>query len=155
MGPRFSVSKLNNLITAFAVLVSVPLLAQETTSGQWQTACVEGKCTATPVARPSPGFGILVYKIDETPIIEVITPLGINLQTGVGLLVDEKTTFPTKLLSCELDGCRAFTTLTPKLLSAMKRGLIFEVVVQTSKSREVLAFEYSLDGFTKAFDEIQ
>ncbi len=151
MGLRFSVSKLSNIVLALIVVASTSAMAEEPASGQWQKACSEVKCTATPLKQPSPGFSLLVFKIDATPIIEVITPLGISLQAGIGLLVDGNKTFPTKLLSCELDGCRAFSELTPSLLTALKRGLILEIVVQTSKSREVLAFEFSLDGFSKAY----
>ena len=154
MGPRFSVLKLSKSILAVAVLGATTALAEAPSAHQWKLACAQSKCTATPVSQPSPGFNLLVYKIDETPVIEIITPLGINLQTGIGLFVDQTKSFPTKLLTCELDGCRAFSQLTPPLLTALKRGLLLEIIVQTSKSRETLAFEFSLDGFTKAFEGI-
>ena len=81
-------------------------------------------------------------------MIEIVTPLGISLQKGVLIWVDENEVFETELLSCELDGCRAFAPLEPRLMNALRRGLNLEVVVQTSRSREVLGFSFSLIGFT-------
>ena len=128
--------------------------SQEAAPENWQVACADNTCVASATSQVSRGFSLLVYEIDATPVIEIITPLGISLQTGVRLLVDQKQSFPTKLLSCELDGCRAFSTLSPALLASLKRGLSLEIVVETSKSRETLAFKFSLNGFTKAFEKI-
>ena len=140
---------------AIFLLFSVASMGRAEAVNPWVISCPGETCTMRASVQSDAGvaFTALIYSVDQNPVIEVLTPLGIYLQHGVKLLVDEKTVFPTKMLSCELDGCRAFSRLSPSLLSSLKQGLKMQIVVVTARTRETLAFEVSLVGFTKTYED--
>lgn len=121
---------------------------------RWNSLCEDQTCKAFPHVEAGSGFNALAYEVGDTPVLEVVTPLGINLQKGIVLIVDETESFKTKLLSCDLDGCRSYLELRGGLLTALRLGLKLDITVQTSKSREVVSFPVSLLGFSDAVAKV-
>ncbi len=146
MASLFNVLKLSSALAVAATYFPSAGLTQSN-ENFWDVVCAEQSCTGFAVSQDST-LKVIVYFVADALVIEILTPLGINLQHGVDLRVDETRDFQTQLLSCELDGCRAFTQLNDSLLTALQNGLSLKVVIQTSRSREILGFDFSLIGFT-------
>lgn len=83
----------------------------------------------------------------------VVLPLGILLESGVLMQVDEQKPAVFKLRFCTQGGCVGYVNLNPELLDTMKNGnqLLFQF--KTSQGRDVKII-MSLKGFTKAIKEV-
>jgi len=65
-----------------------------------------------------------------------------------------RTTPGGPLLECREDeGCRAAFDLTPEILEEMKMGGEMSVAIVDGRTRRAISFNFSLIGFTKAYDE--
>ena len=83
----------------------------------------------------------------------VITPLGILLQPGVQMKIDDRESFKFQLRFCDTAGCFGFIDLNEKVLSAMKTGQKILLTFQAVDGKNVNV-ELSLKDFAKALDGI-
>lgn len=84
---------------------------------------------------------------DGSPVAVIIVPLLVRLPPGLRLQVDDGPAVTVPFTVCAPDGCLARLPLNAELLSAFKKGLGGQVVVQVPPGREV-ATDFSLRGFT-------
>ena len=70
-------------------------------------------------------------------------------------MVDDGAPTSVPFLACWPRGCVAETALTPELEAALRAGLILAVVVESADTGQTVRFELSLDGMTRALDQLR
>ena len=88
-------------------------------------------------------------------LLRALTPLGAVLTKGAVLVVDDGAPTSVPFLACWPRGCVAETALTPDLEAALRAGLTLAVLVQSADTGQTVRFELSLDGITRALDELR
>ena len=88
-------------------------------------------------------------------LLRALTPLGAVLAAGAALMVDDGAPTSVPFLACWPRGCVAETALTPGLEAALRAGLILAVVVESADTGQTVRFELSLDGMTRALDQLR
>lgn len=83
----------------------------------------------------------------------MILPLGILLEAGVEMQIDDKQPFKFKVRYCEPGGCAAFLSLNDSVLDMFNNGKIAKVTLQTAQGK-TLSFEMSLKGFADQFKQV-
>jgi len=87
--------------------------------------------------------------------LRVLTPLGAVLTGGAALAIDDGAPVSVPFLACWPRGCVAEAALTPDLEAALRTGLTLAVVVESADTGQTTRFELSLDGITRALDELR
>jgi invasion protein IalB len=87
--------------------------------------------------------------------LQLITPLGINVASGLLLKVDEGKESQIPFLTCLQDGCLGIHKLDDNLLSAMKRGNVAKVAFRPFNQQQPLVIDVSLKGFTAAMQKVE
>lgn len=88
-------------------------------------------------------------------LLRTLTPLGAVLSGGATLMIDDGAPTSVPFLACWPRGCVAETTLTPDLEAALRAGLTLAVVVESADTGQTVRFELSLDGMTRALDQLR
>ena len=89
------------------------------------------------VTRPAP----------ESPYIAIVTaPLGILLQAGLVLQVDEKELVRFPLQICNVNGCQGQFPVSDEVRATMAGGKAGKVLIRQPNGR-ALGIEFSLNGF--------
>ncbi|HRQ61875.1 MAG TPA: invasion associated locus B family protein [Alphaproteobacteria bacterium] len=83
----------------------------------------------------------------------MILPLGVLLEPGVEMQIDDQQSFKFKIRYCEPGGCAAFLSLNDQVLGMMKGGKIAKVTLQSAQGKS-LTFEMSLKGFGDVFKQV-
>ncbi|MCF8496580.1 MAG: invasion associated locus B family protein [Alphaproteobacteria bacterium] len=83
----------------------------------------------------------------------VVLPLGILLQAGVEMKIDEGRSFKFDVRYCDNGGCYAYLNLTPEILDIMRGGTKATLSFMSAKPQTVNV-EMSLEGFGKALAEV-
>lgn len=87
--------------------------------------------------------------------LRALTPLGAVLAGGAVLAVDDDAPTSVPFLACWPRGCVAETALAPDLEAALRAGLSLAVAVESADTGQTVRFELSLDGITRALDELR
>jgi len=162
------------LITAL-LFISAPTLAQEKAvdvpaEGSWAVRCNESdagendakdkvNCEMFQIlaiketGKRYAEFAIGFPKDKDTARGVIILPLGILLQPGVRLKIDDQKAFQFSVRFCRNDGCYAVVTLTQDILENMKKGENAIIAFATLEGKGA-ALNFSLKGFNEAFKEI-
>jgi invasion protein IalB len=82
-----------------------------------------------------------------------IVPLGILLQPGLILKVDDGKPFKFQVRYCDLDGCFGFVDLSEEILEIMRNGQKVTITFQALNKQEINA-ELGLKDFAKALKEV-
>ena len=90
----------------------------------------------------------------RAPIALVQLPLGLNLQAGAKLQVDDGKTVDLPIQTCENRGCYASVPVSPDMVSAMRTGKQLKIVFQ-DLAKETIAIPMPLNDFSAAFDKIK
>lgn len=98
-------------------------------------------------------FALSTNPDSETGRGVIIMPLGIMLEPGVELNVDEKHSYKFNARYCLMQGCVAYITLDEEILSVLKKGNTAKIVFTVQDYRKV-AFTLNLTGFTKALKQL-
>lgn len=98
-------------------------------------------------------FAIGIPPGEKTPRGVVVMPLGILLEPGVQLMVDDTNSFKFDVRFCDNGGCVAYLRLNDAVLNAMRRGNEGKIVF-TLQSYQKANIPFSLSGFSKAYSEI-
>ena len=85
------------------------------------------------------------------PWIVLTVPLGVLLQSGLALKVDEGERFDAAFKICTAKGCEAGIPLDDDLLPLMKAGLVARVAFMDGTARRQITVPVSLAGFSAAF----
>jgi invasion protein IalB len=90
----------------------------------------------------------------KAPVALVQLPLGLNLQTGAKLQVDDGKSVELPIQTCENRGCYASVPVSPEMLNALRAGKQLKVVFQ-DLGKETIAIPMSLADFTATYDKIK
>ena len=90
----------------------------------------------------------------RAPVALVQLPLGLNLQAGAKLQVDDGKSVDLPVQTCENRGCYASVPLAPDMLNAMRAGKQLKVLFQ-DLAKETIAIPISLADFTATYDKIK
>jgi invasion protein IalB len=90
----------------------------------------------------------------RSPIALVQLPLGLNLQAGAKLQVDEGKSVELPVQTCENRGCYATVPISPEMLNAMRAGKQLKIVFQ-DLAKETIAIPMSLADFSASYDKIK
>jgi invasion protein IalB len=90
----------------------------------------------------------------RAPIALVQLPLGLNLQAGAKLQVDDGKSADLPIQTCENRGCYASVPISPEMLSALRAGKQLKLVFQ-DLAKETIAIPMSLADFALAYDKIK
>jgi invasion protein IalB len=90
----------------------------------------------------------------RTPIALVQLPLGLNLQAGAKLQVDDGKSIDLPIQTCENRGCYASIPVSPDMLNALRGGKQLKVMFQ-DLAKEPIAIPISLADFTATYDKIK
>ncbi len=136
--------------------------AQETKQSSWVKLCdtpqnFEKKVCLTRHDRLDGNTGSLlvsaaIQKIEgmDKERFLVMVPLGIAIQPGVRIAIDDQKPIPLKYSTCHAGGCTAEVMATSDLVSQLKKGSKM-VVAALSIAGETIGFRVPLNGFTKAY----
>lgn len=138
--------------------------AETATFGDWTVRCIQRdalpSCDIIQSARQrDSGRTIMQSSIAYAPAqdryaVQFILPLGFLIQSGVTIRIDEKTElkdFP--VTRCEAQGCFVEKVVEAKELSPFRTGKTGAIVITAPGGRS-LSFPLSLNGFTRAVDEM-
>lgn len=125
--------------------------------GDWKVTCKENEnCRmAQSVINKTTGQAVVQLRIFKEPKPTALFsfPLGILLNTGWQLRVDNGKAHLLPFEICREDGCHAGINLTEPLTNSMKRGSKLNVRFHDSQQNPV-DIELSLKGFTDAYEAL-
>jgi invasion protein IalB len=84
----------------------------------------------------------------------IIMPLGVLLEPGATMAIDNGTPFSFKSRFCIQAGCYAFVNLKKNILDSMKKGKNLNIYFKTADNRD-MRLALGLKGFDKVIDKIQ
>ncbi len=84
----------------------------------------------------------------------LILPLGILLESGILIQVDDNDPLRASVRRCDQGGCYVFLDMTDSVLDEFKAGEEINVLFQTPQP-QAMSVALSLKGFTKALKSIQ
>jgi invasion protein IalB len=90
----------------------------------------------------------------RAPIALVQLPLGLNLQAGAKLQVDDGKSVELPIQTCENRGCYASIPVSAEMLAALRSGKQLKVLFQ-DLAKETLAIPMTLTDFAAAYDKIK
>ncbi len=96
---------------------------------------------------------VLIYDVGAETVLEYLVPLGLDLVTGISLVVDGARAANSIVLTCKDIGCIGYTPLSADLLEALKRGRTLALTFEGFDDGTPYAINYNLIGFTSAFEE--
>jgi len=137
--------------------------------GDWSLVCESNgapPCAMTQLGKDeqgSPAIEFVVRKIDDEDaeingvkvdaIADIITPLGVLLEFGLRLKIDDGEERGAPFRICQQHGCLVREPLSGDVISALKKGNKATVVVAAEGAGPV-QIEISLRGFTKAYGSL-
>ena len=97
-------------------------------------------------------------------VLNIITPLGVNLKKGVGVKFDKGTSVNLNFSKCEAFGCvitltnnstdNAEVSLFNQIKASMNKSIFFELSIDAFQ-QEPLVIKSSLQGFGNAYEELK
>lgn len=137
--------------------------------GDWSVVCQSGggaACAMTQLGKDSqgsPAIEFVVRKVSEeeaevegvkiAAVADIITPLGVLLEFGLRLKIDDGEERGAPFRICQKHGCLVREPLSADVISALKKGGAASVTV-AAEGAGPIDIEISLNGFTKAFDSL-
>ncbi len=136
--------------------------------GDWNLICEPSgsPCAMTQLGNDpngSPAIEVVVRKVDDEEaqingikvkaVADIITPLGVLLEFGVRLKIDDQEERAAPFRICQQHGCLVREPLSDQVLAAMKKGNAALVTVAADGAGPV-EIKISLAGFTKAFNSL-
>jgi len=161
--------KISDLNTESGSAVSSDVSPDVTQVGDWSVVCdPDGNtaCAMTQLGKDSqgsPAVEFVVRKIDENDaeidgikiaaVADIITPLGVLLEFGLRLKIDDAEERGAPFRICQQHGCLVREPLSAEVITALKRGNAALVTV-AAEGAGPIDIKISLRGFTKAFDSL-
>lgn len=90
----------------------------------------------------------------QPPNLILNLPLGVSIQQGVFLKIDELSAQEIPLTTCESDGCFASKPLSETLGASLRAGSVAVASFQNLATQEITV-EFSLVGFTAALERLR
>lgn len=100
-------------------------------------------------------ISVLYPRGSERPVLRIIAPIGVLLQPGLKMKIDngKENTLPFAICIAQPAACIVELVMPNQLVSAMKRGNAGTFTV-TFPRNQVVAAPFSLAGFTKSIGEV-
>lgn len=92
---------------------------------------------------------------NEKPVMLMSLPLGVNLQAGVTMQVDQDAAMQAPYEQCIKKGCIVRSALTEEILEKLKKGSNLRVSVLAIGSKKTLDMKIDLTGFSNALKKIE
>jgi invasion protein IalB len=90
----------------------------------------------------------------RAPVALIQLPLGLNLQAGAKLQVDDTKSVDLPIQTCENRGCYASIPVSPEMLATLRSGKQLKVLFQ-DLAKETIAIPISLTDFSATYDKIK
>ena len=142
---------------------------QVTQVGDWNLVCEPGgapPCAMTQLGKDpqgSPAIEFVVRKVDEEgaeidgikveAVADIVTPLGVLLEFGLRLKIDEAEERGAPFRICQKHGCLVREPLSAEVIQALKKGNTATVTV-AAEGAGPIDIPISLRGFTKAYGSL-
>jgi len=172
-------SRTSRLFVAFSLALAATVQAQTTDSDStvgelpdadvekfqdWAVQCQQPESAGSEVCVMfqrqvlDDGRTVLLMTVREAPqqpepVVILQVPLGVLLQPGLLLSVDDGEPMELAYALCNGNGCITSFPLAGRMKDALKKGLTAEVVVTRADGREVV-ISVSLKGFTAALEAL-
>ncbi len=170
-------------VTVFLFFCAVPVFAQKlsdlepagpavqpeiTQVGDWSLVCEpgSGQCAMTQLGKDpqgSPAIEFVVRKVDEEAaeingvkvdaVADIITPLGVLLDFGLQLKIDDGEPRSAPFRICQTQGCLVREPLSSDVVQMLKAGSK-AVITVAAEGAGAIDIEISLRGFTKAYGSL-
>ncbi len=141
---------------------------QLTKHGAWEVACSPqgDNCAMAQIGSDASGTPVLemvVRKLAEpleaegrkaTAVLDIITPLGVVLTSGLALQIDSGRSESAPFQVCTEQGCLVREPVDDELIGRLKAGGKAKVTVVAANQGEVSS-TLSLSGFTKAYNSLK
>lgn len=139
--------------------------------GDWTVICAAaGKpCAMEQLGKTAQGETALSMQVEKLPQPQTVdgkrveavgtflVPLGVLIQQGLRLRIDNGQTAASPYFLCQQNGCIVRAPMEGSLLEQFRRGsratLTFAVIGQNGQAREISA-TISLSGFTRAYNSL-
>ncbi len=128
--------------------------------GDWFFGCPEGgncqisqELIHTELKQRVAGITI-VFNENRDPIVAISAPLGVLLPKGLGFELDGQATPAFAYQFCDASGCHIRVPLAEDALDGFKKGKALTMVTAGIDGKP-LRFEFSLIGFSKAYQRLQ
>lgn len=136
--------------------------------GAWEVACAPkgDNCAMAQIGQDGSGTPVLemvIRKLKEpleadgrtaTAVLDVITPLGVVLTSGLSLTIDGGRAESAPFQICTEQGCLVREPVDDELIGRLKAGGNAKLTVIAANQGEVSS-TISLSGFTKAFNALR
>lgn len=134
----------------------------------WDVACAPagGNCIMTQEGNDANGnaaLRIMIERLDEpqevedqvvVAVIDIVTPLGVVLNTGLSFQIDESPTSRAPFQICTVEGCLVREPVTQDVIDRMRRGNAANIGFVVANYGEVDS-QLSLSGFTSAYGSLE
>lgn len=137
--------------------------------GDWSLVCEAGgapPCAMTQLGRDpegSPAIEFVVRKVEDEAaelngvkvdaVADIITPLGVLLEFGLRLKIDDDEERAAPFRICQKHGCLVREPLSTDVISTLKAGNKALITV-AAEGAGPIDIEISLRGFTKAYESL-
>jgi len=136
--------------------------------GSWEVACSPqgDNCAMAQIGKDTSGTPVLemvIRKLKEpleadgrtaTAVLDIITPLGVVLTSGLSLKIDGGKSEAAPFQICTEQGCLVREPVDDQLIGRLKAGGNAKVTVVAANQGDVSS-TISLSGFTKAFNSLR
>lgn len=86
--------------------------------------------------------------------LQYTIPLGVDLERGIQLSIDDGEKFETTMSSCTSYGCTGRLDLTPEIIESMKQGNALRIFFVRPSVQRIFLIPFKLEGFTAGFEEL-
>lgn len=164
-----SAQKLSDLDEAPAPTATAAVEPEVTQVGDWSLVCEPGgapPCAMTQLGRDpegSPAIEFVVRTVDDEnaeingvkvdAVADIITPLGVLLEFGLRLKIDDGEERAAPFRICQKHGCLVREPLSAEVITALKGGNK-AVVTVAAEGAGPIEIDISLIGFTKAYGSL-
>lgn len=114
---------------------------------------------ADETVQTSLALNVIIYitkneKNETQPRIRFITPLGLDLTSGLAMRVDENKEFKIPIQACTVEGCVSDFNLGDDVLTNMKKGKDIYIGYRSLNLKPIV-LKASLKGITAAYEALQ
>lgn len=138
------------------MLAPVASQAQEPSESDWTSSCVSagtGLCELTKEIRQGDivAASVSVLHARGDLWLQYLVPVGIGIEQGVSVAVDDGEPHATRLTNCTAAGCVGHMILSDGLLTEMKKGAKINLAFSSASHHDSFTISFSLTGFSTAF----
>lgn len=140
-------------------LLAAPAVSQESgpQAPEWAAQCLDTRVCemrSEIIANNNVAARLSVLNYRGRFMVQYTIPLGVDIDQGVFLQVDENAPIEAAVDSCAGNGCTGTIGLNTPIIQSMKAGSNVVILFSSSVNQDSFAITFSLRGFTARFNEI-